>query len=184
MRIFGAVLFAMAFALVGAPTAQASEAPAFTLRDTSGADIRLDAYRGKVVIVQFWATWCGPCKSEMPHLQKLYTDLAPKGLALLSISSDDARSAVKVKPYVTSQGYTFPVLLDKDSSVTKLYNPQVTLPYLVVIDQNGQIAKIHTGYNPGDELHLRAEVEELLAAAPAVAPATAPPVAPVVPAGE
>ena len=174
MRIFGAVMVALALAFAGAPSAQASEAPVFTLRDTTGADIRLESYRGKVVVVQFWATWCGPCKSEMPHLQQMYTELAPKGMALLSISSDDARSAVKVKPYITSQGYTFPVLLDKDSSVTKLYNPQVTLPYLVVIDQLGQIAKIHTGYNPGDEVHLRAEIEDLLAKAPAAAAPGAP----------
>lgn len=148
---------------VGA-SAWAAEAPGFTLRDIDNQEVTLDQYRGKVVVLSFWATWCGPCKVEMPHLDKMNKELGEQGLVVLSISSDDARTAAQVKPYIKKNGYAFTVLLDKDSSVTKQYNPQATLPYTVVIDRQGNIAKQHSGYNPGDEVGLRAELVELLGA--------------------
>lgn len=153
----------VAMGLWMADAAVAAEASPFALRDIQGAEVKLDQYKGQVVLLSFWATWCGPCKTEMPHLQKMYADLAAKGFVVLSVSSDDARTASQVKPYIVRQGYTFPVLLDKDSAVTKAYNPQATLPYTVIIGRDGQIAKVHSGYNPGDEVGVRAEVEELLA---------------------
>jgi peroxiredoxin len=89
--------------------------------------------------------------------------LKDKGLVVLSISADDARTASQVKPYIQRMGYTFPVLQDKDSAVIAMYNAQKTLPFTVVIDRNQQVSEVSSGFNPGDEVHLRTKVAELLA---------------------
>lgn len=162
--------------------AHAGEAASdFTLRDIDGVAVSLSELKGNVVVMSFWATWCGPCKEEMPHLQKMYGELKDKGLTVLSISTDDARSASKVKPFIKKNGYTFPVLLDRDSTVIGTYNPAKTLPYTVVVDRNGGIAQRHSGFNPGDEEELRHLVDSLLAGgdAPAVAAPAPAPAAPV-----
>jgi peroxiredoxin len=147
-----------------APAMAADPAADFTLRDIDGASHTLSDLEGRVVIMSFWATWCGPCKEEMPHLQKMYADLESEGLTVLSISIDDARSASRVKPFIKKNGYSFPVLLDRDATVISSYNPSKTLPYTVVVDREGNVFKKHSGYNPGDEEELREEVTKLLAA--------------------
>jgi len=177
MRATVATLSLALFAgLVGyAPTADAKET--FSLRNTSNKEISTDDYAGKVVLVNFWATWCAPCQVEMPHIQKLYTDLNEQGFEVLSISVDDSRSASRVKPLIKSKGYTFEVLLDKETEVVSRYNPQKVLPYTFILDGNGEIVYRHTGYNPGDEDHLREEVLKALAAngaAPDSTPETVP----------
>ena len=139
-------------------------APDFTLRDIDNQSVSLSGTKGKVVLISFWATWCGPCQVEMPHIQKMYSELAPKGFTVLSVSADDARTASMVKPLIKKNGYTFPVLLDKETTVVAQYNPSKTLPYSVIVDRNGKIAHVHQGYNPGDEVALQKEIEALLAA--------------------
>jgi peroxiredoxin len=157
-------LAAMGFATLLASSALAGDKAAdFTLRDIDGNSVTLSDKLGDVVLVSFWATWCGPCKEEMPHLQKLYTEKKSEGLTVLSISTDDARSASKVKPYIKKNGYDFTVLLDRDSSVIGTYNPAKTLPYTVVIDRKGEIARQTQGFNPGDEKALEELVVGLLA---------------------
>lgn len=173
------LLFAAPLTHGGAAAFAADAATDFTLRDMDGASVSLSAYKGKVVVMSFWATWCGPCKEEMPHLQKMLDAKKAQGLEVLSISTDDARSASQVKPYIKKNGYTFTVLLDKDSSVIGTYNPAKTLPYTVVVDRDGNVAKVSQGYNPGDEVELEKLIDSLLAAAaPAAAPAPAPAAAP------
>lgn len=170
-----AVFAAFALAL-SSPDAKAlgENAPDFTLRDLEGQSVSLSAYRGKVVLISFWATWCAPCQVEMPHLQKMYTDLKDQGFEVLSISADDARSASQVKPIVKRNGLTFTVLQDKETAVVSKYNPSKTLPYSVLVDRDGHIQQVHQGYTPGDEVALRAEVEALLKPKAATPPAPAP----------
>ncbi len=156
----------LALSLLGA-TSQAfaaAPAPGFTLRDLSNRPHTLDQYRGKVVLIDFWATFCGPCQVEMPHLQKMYADLAPKGLVVLGISADAARDQSRIKPLVAGKGLTYPILLDPQTTTVAAYNPSKTLPYSVVVGRDGTIAHVHAGYNPGDEVALRAAVEAALAA--------------------
>ncbi|MCB9685626.1 MAG: TlpA family protein disulfide reductase [Alphaproteobacteria bacterium] len=155
-------------------SARADEASDFTLRDVNGQEVVLSKLEGNVVVMSFWATWCGPCKEEMPHLFKMYEAHKAEGLVVLSISTDDARSVSKVKPFIQKMGYTFPVLLDRESSVISAYNPAKTLPYTVVVDRAGQVVRRTSGYNPGDEVELEQFVVSQLAAAPASAPAPAP----------
>jgi len=144
------------------PARAAEAASDFTLRDINGNPVTLSELKGKVVVLSFWATWCGPCKEEMPHMQAMYGKLAEQGLVVLSISTDDARSASKVKPYVMKMGYTFPVLLDRDATVIGAYNPSKTLPYTVVIDRSQQVVHRVSGYNPGDEVALASLVTTLV----------------------
>ena len=148
--------------LCAAPTLAGEAAPDFSLRDINGKEVSLSSYKGKVVLVNFWATWCGPCKLEMPHLDKMDRDLESKGFEVISISTDDARAASKVKPLVKRGGYGFTVLLDKDTTVVSQYNPAKTLPYNVLIDRAGNIHKVYQGYNPGDEVELRRDIEALV----------------------
>ena len=157
-------LFLLVFAIsnMGVASAGGEAAPSFSLRDISGKQVSLEDHKGKVVLINFWATWCGPCQTEMPHLQKMYVDLEEKGFVVLSISVDDARYASKVKPLIKRNGYTFPVLLDKDSSVANQYNPESVLPYNVLIDKEGNVVWRKASYAPGEEVELRHKVEEAL----------------------
>ena len=139
-----------------------NNAPTFTLRDINKKEVSLEDYRGKVVLVNFWATWCGPCQAEMPHLQKMYAELEDQGFVVLSISADNARDASKVKPLIKRNRYTFPVLLDTDSTVLNQYNPESVLPYNVLIGKDGNIIWQKASYAPGEEVELRAKVVEAL----------------------
>jgi len=98
----------------------------------------------------------------MPHLQAIYDDLHERGVEILAVSVDEARTASRVKPHVMSRGFTFPVLLDTSTEVVSRYNPQMILPYVVVVDQEGKIVYRHSGYSAGDEVELRNQVMELL----------------------
>lgn len=158
---------ALGAALAVSAPVMADEASDFTLRDIDNKEVHLADLKGKVVVLSFWATWCGPCKEEMPHLQKMYDKYKEQGFVVLSISSDDARTASRVKPFIRSKGFTFPVLLDKQSAVTGIYNPGKTLPWTVVIGRDFNVAKVHSGYNPGDEEELEHLVKSLVEAKPA-----------------
>lgn len=153
-------------ALVGRPSEAATRAADFSLRDLNNTTQTLSQYKGKVVLVNFWATWCGPCQVEMTHLQQMYTELGAKGFVVLGISADDARSASMVKPLIQSKGLTYPILLDSQTTVVSQYNPAKTMPYNVLVDRSGNVSQVFSGYNPGDEVKVRAAVEALLAAAP------------------
>lgn len=148
--------------LFGLSASAAEPATDFTLRDVDGKRVQLADYKGKVVLLSFWATWCGPCKVEMKHLDEFQRDLRDEGFEVLSISSDDARTASQAKRYVKQKRFDFTVLLDTDATVTGTYNPNKTLPYGVLISRDHRIAKIYSGYNPGDEVRLLADIKAQL----------------------
>jgi len=137
-------------------------APDFTLRDLDKQVVTLSELRGQVVLVDFWATWCEPCKEELPHLQKLQDELGPRGFRVLAVSTDDARTGAQVKPYFKRQGYTLTVPRDADSAVLVQYNPTKTLPFSVLLDGQGHIIARHAGFNDGDQDKLREEILRLL----------------------
>ena len=166
-RLLTAALLSLAMAL-GAPTsahAAGEVMPDFSLRDLNNKEVKFSDFKGKVVVVSFWATWCQPCMVEMKHLQKMHEELKDNDFTVLSISTDDARSASMVKPIIKRNGYTFPVLLDKQTKVVSQLNPSKTLPYTVIVDKEGRISATHMGYDPGDEVKLREEIDALLAGA-------------------
>ncbi len=108
----------------------------FTLTDLDGTPWTLKNLRGKVVLVNFWATWCPPCRKEMPDLQTLYTRFKDQGLVILAISDEDAG---KVKPFVAERNVTYPVLLDPGRKVNELFQVE-GIPKSFVYDRNGRLA--------------------------------------------
>jgi peroxiredoxin len=142
----------------GAVAPQAS-APDFTLRTMNGPNLRLAEQRGRVVMVNFWATWCGPCRQEMPQLDRLYQKYKSSGFVLLGVNVDeDARKASDV---ATKLGVTFPVLLDTDKAVSRLYDLS-TMPSTVIIDRDGKVRYFHRGYLAGYEDNYDKQIRELL----------------------
>ncbi len=126
---------AVAFRMV--PPAMGSPAPEFQLIDLQGNQQALPDYHGKVVLLNFWATWCGPCRVEMPSMESLYQDLKDEDFAILAISSD-LEGSVVTRPFVASQGLTFPILHDSDYQVSGSYGVR-TLPMSFLIDRNGTL---------------------------------------------
>lgn len=139
----------------------------FSLKDLSGKTRSLKAEKGKVVVVNFWATWCGPCRHELPLLHETYLRLKDQPLTVFAVSVDDASTASKVKPWVSDKKFTFPVLLDSTNDVVMKYNPEGIVPFTAIIDAQGTLRHIHSGYNPGDEKLVEAEIRALLKQVPA-----------------
>ena len=121
--------------------------------------MRLAEQRGRVVMVNFWATWCGPCRQEMPHLNKLYDKYRDSGFVLLGVNIDD--NASKATDLATKLGLRFPVLLDTDKTVTRLYD-MGSMPATVLIDREGKVRHLHRGYREGYELTYDSQVRALL----------------------
>jgi peroxiredoxin len=133
------------------------EAPDFTLSDPSGNPVHLRDLRGKVVVVDFWATWCGPCRALMPHIQKMHEQLATKGLVVLGL--DVGEDAATVAKFSKTESYTFRLLLDAEPQVTSRYFVQA-YPTTFVIDRAGRIAFRDMG--SGKPTDLQAAVEKAL----------------------
>ena len=113
-------------------------APKFTLRNLRGNLEGLDDHAGKVIVVNFWATWCVPCVKEMPSFETLYRRFRSQGLTVLAVSLDKDRSA-KVQEFVDKYKLSFPVLLDTEGVAEKLY-PSFTIPFTYVLDKQGRVA--------------------------------------------
>jgi peroxiredoxin len=107
----------------------------FTLHDLAGKSWRLKELEGRVVLVNFWATWCPPCRKEMPDLEALYKRLTAKGLVILAISDEED---AKVRPFITAQKYTYPILLDPGSAINKRFLVQ-GIPKSLVYDRTGKL---------------------------------------------
>jgi peroxiredoxin len=134
-------------------------APAFTLSTPAGQPSGLNAYKGQVVMVNFWATWCGPCQQEMPLLDQMYKKYKPAGFTLIGVNVD--KEAPAVKQLLERKPVSFPVLLDPANQVSKAYHVD-EMPSSVIIDRKGQIRYIHRGYKPGDENDYQDRIRQLI----------------------
>ena len=123
-------------------------APGFTLASRSGHDVSLAQYKGNVVMINFWASWCGPCRQEMPLLESIYKKYNKMGFTMLGVNVEPNSNAAN--EWLKATPVSFPILYDRDSKVSKLYDV-AGMPSTVIIDRSGKLRVLHRGYKPGDE---------------------------------
>ena len=138
----------------------AEPAPDFALKSFSGENLRLSEYRGEVVLVNFWADWCGSCKEQLAAINALYADRADDGFVVLSVNID--KKSAKARKAVSDLRLEFPVLTDDRKRVSKLYDLG-RAPLIVLVDPHGVVRHVHEGYQSGDAQSYREEVAALLA---------------------
>jgi len=135
-------------------------APRFTLRNLKGNLEGIDDHLGKVIIINFWATWCTPCVKEMPSFENLYRRFRSKGLTILAVSLDKSSSS-KVQEFADKYKLSFPVLLDTDGVAEKLY-PSFTIPFTYVVDKQGRVVARVDGGKNWESIETFEAVEHLL----------------------
>ena len=142
-------------------TTGSNPAPAFTLQDLNGKNVSLEGLRGKVVILDFWATWCPPCVKEIPHFVELHEQYKDKGVEIVGISLD--REGVNVvKPFVQKFQIKYPIMMT-DGKVDKAFGGITNIPTTFIIDSGGNIIKKYVGYN--DKSVFETDIQKLLAEA-------------------
>ena len=151
---------------VATATNQPFVVPDFSLVDAEGSLQRLSTVRGRVVLVNFWATWCPPCLAEMPSLEALYQTYRDRGLKVLAVSSD-TQGAQIVLPFVTQNHLSFPVLLDPSGEVTRLYGV-ASLPTTYVLDREGRLVTVVVGGRDWTHGEIRELIVPLLNGRPSI----------------
>ncbi|HET6516119.1 MAG TPA: TlpA disulfide reductase family protein [Thermodesulfovibrionales bacterium] len=137
------------------------KAPGFTLTDLQGTKVSLSGFRGKVVLLEFWATWCPPCRESIPELNRLYDKYRDKGLTVIGISMDKGGDVSStVGSFMKEQGVVYPVLID-DGKVSALYGV-TSIPAMFIVDKEGKMVKKFVGFIPGLAENLSREIEALL----------------------
>ncbi len=149
---------AVSHALAAPPLVKAP-APDFALRSLNDANIRLSEHLGQVVLINFWATWCGPCRQEMPQLELLHGKYQRAGLVLLGINIDEQRDAAV--DMARTLHVTYPILFDERKEVSRAYQLG-TMPLTVLVDREGVVRYVYDGYKPGYEKRYTEHLRELL----------------------
>ena len=127
----------------------------------SRGTVSLKGLRGKVVLVDFWGTFCEPCKKSFPKLQDLNTKYGASGLQIVGISEDEADDKDKIPTFADTYGAKFALGWDEDKSIARAYKPE-TMPSSFIIDKKGVIRYAHVGYHDGEEVEIEKEIQELL----------------------
>lgn len=159
------ILASMVIALLSVATAEAampavgSLAPGFTLKSNTGKNLKLGEFRGQVVMINFWATWCGPCREEMPFLNRIHQRYEKAGFVLLGVNVDEKPEAAHAM--IQKLGINFPVLLDTGKRVSRLYDVNA-MPSTLLIDRDGRVRYVHRGYRSGYEVHYENQIREML----------------------
>jgi len=134
-------------------------APDFTLASKDGGNVRLQELQGNVVLINFWASWCGPCREELPYLEVLQQEYADLGFTILAVNVDEDPSKADI--LLNDIPVSFPVLFDVNDDVSKLYDVQA-MPTTVIVDRDGNQRLLHKGYKSGDEVKYKQAVKALL----------------------
>lgn len=164
-RQFYAVLASLMiglFGLIGSVQADPplnTKAPDFTLKSTSGANLRLSEQRGQIILVNFWATWCGPCRQELPEFEKLKQKYAKYGFEVWAVNVDnDSNEAIK---FIKPLGLSFPILFDSGLITSQQYKVE-TMPSTFLLDRDGRVRFIHHGFQPSYVEKYDAEIHQLV----------------------
>ena len=134
-------------------------APNFTLKSLDGKNLKLSEMRGDVVLINFWASWCGPCRQEMPLLNALHNKYAPLGFTVLGVNVEE--NSADARGFVSNFPVDFPVVLDNKNKVSRQYDV-IAMPTTVVVDRDGNMRFLHKGYKSGDEKEYRKMVKKLI----------------------
>ena len=154
------IALALAFSSnLGFALTDEGQASNFTLKSADGSNIRLSEHRGEVVLINFWASWCGPCRQEMPELDALQQQYQDLGFTVFGINVEQDREAAD--RVLKDIPVTFPVLFDNDNSVSETYGVDA-MPATVIVDRNGTIRFAHRGYKPGYEELYEQQIRTLL----------------------
>ena len=157
-RVLPGLLLACVLGSAGAAPAS-GPAPDFTLKSLSGNNMKLSEMAGEVVLINFWASWCGPCREEMPLLNALHNKYQPLGFTVLGINVEEQVDSAR--GFLRDFPVDFPVLLDHNNQVSQLYEV-VAMPTTIVVDRDGQLRYLHRGYKSGDEEKYRQMVKKLV----------------------
>jgi peroxiredoxin len=139
--------------------ASASLAPSFALPSRSGDTVSLAQLKGKVVMLNFWASWCGPCRQEMPLLEQMHKRYSALGFTLVGVNVD--ANSKDAEDWLSKTPVSFPVLFDRESKVSKMYDVSA-MPSTVFIDRQGNVRYLHRGYKAGDEGEYLNQIRALL----------------------
>ncbi len=134
-------------------------APDFTLKTMDGRNMKLSELAGNVVMINFWASWCAPCRVEMPKLNDLYNKYKDLGFVLLGVNVEQQEKPPR--NFLQKRPVDFPILLDKGNDVSKLYHV-IAMPTTVLVDRSGNMRYIHQGYKEGDEKKYKKMIKKLL----------------------
>ena len=143
-----AIAAALAISLPALAASTGGPAPGFTLGSRAGQDVSLAQYKGQVVMINFWASWCGPCRQEMPLLESIYKKYNKMGFTLLGVNVEPDSQAAN--EWLKATPVSFPILYDKDSKVSQMFKVS-GMPTTVIIDRKGNLRWRHISYKPGDE---------------------------------
>ena len=144
--------------LAGASTIEGI-APDFTLKSKSGENLKLSEFRGEVVMINFWASWCGPCRQEMPILEAMYDRYKELGFTILGVNVEkNSKNADKL---LKSIPVSFPILYDNKNQVSELYDV-IAMPSTILVDRDGNMRYLHRGYEKGYEIEYEEQVRGLL----------------------
>jgi peroxiredoxin len=136
-----------------------ARAPEIGGRDLQGNEVTIGSLRGRVVVVDFWASWCEPCAASLPVYERLYNQYRARGLTIVGISQD--RQVEDARQFVSRHRISFPVVFDQGHAIARRYSPP-RMPTAYVIDRQGVVRHIHAGYRSGDAERLESEIRALL----------------------
>ena len=140
-------------------TLQGKPAPDFKATGLDGNPYSLAEFKGSVLLIDFWATWCVPCRAELPHLQQLAADDASRGLKVITVNGAEDKD--QVQKFVTANNLTLPVLLDPDSTVNNLFKVQ-GYPETVLVGKDGNVIKVFTGYTDARPKEIETAIDAAL----------------------
>ena len=162
MKTLKIFLFAIILIISFSKRYQAQDKIEFSAETINNEEIVFSEIHKKgPTLVNFWALWCKPCRSEMRHLEAIYEKYKDNGFTILGINQDSPRSVAKVKAFVSSHNINFPIVTDPNQEIFQQFNGQ-SIPLNVLYNQNGEVVYTHVGYLPGDEIKLEEEIKNVL----------------------